>query len=195
MLEHFHKLKIPLAKTSKIFVSLFSAIAHSFELLQESIHTTVLQQFIKSQSDIELFAQDRSIEKIKDEQYEQYHYRVRNAYQFLRHSATKKGLENIIDQVIKKKFTLRELYQEDFILGNPLEKLGMNTILQSSQSLYFFIVDFEDPLTVYEKHYLQELIEYYKPAHIGFRIDAQVLDDWILGDPTEKLGTHTYLGA
>ncbi|MGL5956313.1 MAG: hypothetical protein ACRC0X_06895 [Brevinema sp.] len=193
MLQYFKSLNIPLAETSKIFVSLFSAIAYSFDLVRDAINNTVFRYFINT--DIESFAQDRSIEKIKGEQTDHYHHRVRNAYEFLKHSATKKGLETIIKQMITKKFVLRELYKEDFILGNPSEKLGFNTLLQNSQTLYFFLVEFDDPLTVYEKYYLQELIEHYKPAHIGFRINALILDDWILGDPNEELGKFTYLGT
>jgi hypothetical protein len=192
-IQHFNSLKIPLKETSKVFKSLFESIADSFNALHGYFIELLGKHFISNNSSVRLFAEERGIERIKGESDISFRKRVLNAYHFLKSSPTRQGIEAIIQSSIAKEFEIRELYQENFVLGNPQEKLGISTILQSSLASYYFVLDFSQPLTVEEKSYLKEIIELYKPAHIGYHINAMILDDWILGKDGEFLGENTYL--
>ncbi len=193
-IQHFNSLLIPLKATSKIFNSLFLAIAGVFDSLHEFSKMILNSHFISNNSSLILFAQDRGITKIKGESEESFQIRVLNAYQFLKLSPTRQGIENIIKSSVSKNFVLRELYQEDFILDNEQESLEETTILSDDSSNYYFVVEFSQSLTVEEKSYVEEIIELYKPAHIGYHISATILDNFILDDDAELLEYNTYLG-
>jgi len=190
--EYFNSLKIPLKDTSKNFVKLFESIAESFQDLQEFSQNILNECFPRYSKDIDKFAKERGISCIKNEKEASYKERVIKAYSFLKTSSTLQGITSLITQVTPKKFVVRELYTEDWTLGAKDEKLGDNTILGGDVSSYYFVVEF-DSLTIEEKAYLEEIIELYKPAHVGFHINAKILDDWILGLDTELLGENTYL--
>lgn len=189
--EYFSNLQIPLKDTSNMFIIIFESIAASFDLLKKYGVSTVEKFFVDS--NLEEYAKERCIYKIQEESNNSYKNRVLNAYQFLKYSSTSIGIKDVISNAISKSFEIRELYQENFILGNSSEKLGINTKLHTSLSSYFFLVEFIQPLTVKEKYYLEKIIDLYKPAHVGFRINATIVDDWILGDENEQLGLNTYL--
>lgn len=189
----FTELKIPLKETSNNFVAIFTAIAGAFDSLRDFSIAMLESHFIQSKSSERLFAEERGIEKIKNESILSFQKRVLNAYSFLKNSPTRQGIESIIKSSTTKDFKIRELYREQFILGNLQEKLGENTQLQSSLASYYFVVGFTQALTVEEKNYVEEIIELYKPAHIGFHLNASISDDWILGKANEKLGKNTFI--
>lgn len=191
--SYFNSLKIPLKETSKIFVSIFSAIALSFQNTYFYAEEVLKTYFIQSEQNIEEYAKDRGISRIRNESSRSFQNRVLGAYSFMKNSSSKIGIENILKSFTEKSFMIRELYQENFVLGNKEEKLGETTLLQSSLASYYFVVEFDNPLTVEEKRYLTEIIESYKPAHMGFHLNARIVDDWKLGNVEEKLGINTYL--
>lgn len=197
--QYFNSLKIPLKETSKNFVFLFHAIAESFNLLSKFLETILNSHFISRNAEESLWAKERGIVKIKNEETSSYLDRVLNAYEFNKRSSTLDGLTNILKSAINKKFSLRELYLDNWILGE--EPLGFikkdgerhdTTILGADYTSYYFVVSFNDPLTLDEKIYLEELIEIYKPAHVGYHLDARIVDDWKLED-SELLGITTYI--
>jgi len=190
--EYFNKLLIPLKDTSKNFVSLFISIANSFDSCKIFAHKILNNYFLKDSKDIEGFAKERGISRIQNEKEVAYKNRVIKAYSFLKYSSTLEGIKSLITQITNKKFIIRELYSEDWILNNDNELLGDTTILGGDVSSYYFVVEF-DKLLIEEKTYLEEIIELYKPAHVGFHINAIILDDWILGEESELLGKNTYL--
>ncbi|MGL4677178.1 MAG: hypothetical protein ACRCWI_05880 [Brevinema sp.] len=191
-LDHFNSLLIPLKDTSKVFVGMFSAIAKSFENLKSYTEDIIQRHFI-SNDDFEEFSKDRGIVRIKNESSQSFYSRVLGAYSFLKNSSTKQGIIDILRSFTEKEFRVRELYREDFVLGNPNEKLGITTQLKNSLASYYFTMDFTNPLTVEEKQYLTEILDLYKPAHIGFHLNARIVDDWKLVNKEEKLGINTYL--
>ncbi len=150
-------------------------------------------------ADLTKFATERGLYKMKDESQEQFQSRIINAHRFLLASSTLIGLRNIIDNVINsdptllpKKFDIRELYTEDWVLGE--EQLDENVILGNDVSSYYFVVDFgNDPIRLAEKIYLDNIIDLYKPAHIGYHINAFILDDWVLDDKDEICEINSFL--
>ena len=144
--------------------------------------------------DLEKFAKERGLHRMNNEKVEQFQSRIINAHRFLLTSPTLSGLKDLITTVIKddpKEFTLRELHTEDWILGKDV--LGDESILGNNTPFYF-IIDFKKiPIKLDQKTYLEDIINLYKPAHVGFHINAFILDNWILGGINEKLGINTYL--
>ncbi len=192
-IEYFKSLLIPIVQTSAVFTAVCSAVAKEFQALwQYGIYILELC-FIQSKNSTSIYAKDRSIDAIKNESEASYYMRTLGAYSFLKFSSTRNGIESILKSFTDKDFIIRELYKDSFILGKT--KLGVNSFLQSSQASYYFVVRFDVPLSVDEKLYLEELIDMFKPAHVGFHIDARISDDWILGAEGEKLGINTYLGG
>ncbi len=192
--EHFNSLLIPLKQTSKNFVSIFITIANAFDILKIYAEDILYRHFIQSKSNTEKFAKDRGIQKLSREDTNKYYDRVLNAYDFLKNSSTTKGIIGILKSITDKEFELREIYLDDFELDSENELLEETTILGSDDSNLYFIVSFPNPLTVEEKAYIEEVIELYKPAHVGFRVEANILDEFILDDDNEKLEINTYLG-
>lgn len=196
--------------------------------------------------DIEKFAKERGLYRINNEKITSFHSRIINAHRFLITSPTLHGLKDLITTVLREnenilgvnppKFTIRELYTEDWVLykdtlGLDNDVLGLNSILRAQNwilseeepeekdlvlvkyrlgsesilgydTLFYFIVDFENNrITLDQKKYLNIIINLYKPAHIGFHINAFIQDDWILDDKSveqdipydEKLGINTYI--
>ena len=145
-------------------------------------------------ADLEKFAKERGLYQLKNESDVQFQSRVINAHRFLVTSPTLSGLDQLLTNVIKddpKDFTLRELYREDWVLGKDV--LGDESILGNDTPSYF-IVDFKKiPIKLDQKTYLEDIINLYKPAHVGFHVNAFILDNWILGGINEKLGINTYL--
>lgn len=191
--SYFNSLQIPLKDSSKVFVSIFRAIAQVFEDLSSYAEEVLFYHFIQSEKDSEMYSRDRGVTRIKNESLHTFQSRLINAYTFNRNSSTLRGLTDILRSFTEKEFVVRELYREDFVLGKAEEKLGITTQLQSSLASYYFVVDFSNPLTVEEKKLLTEILDQYKPVHIGFQINARIADDWKLGDIEEKLGVNTYL--
>ena len=150
---------------------------------------------LRFNTDLEKFAKERGLYQLKNESNLQFQSRVINAHRFLLSSPMLSGLEHLITSVISddpKDFTIRELYKESWILGKG--SLGVDMILGSNVFSYYFIVDFGQiliPLVL--KTYLEDIINLYKPAYVGFHIKAFILDKWILGDKGEKLGINTYI--
>lgn len=189
----FSSLMLPLKDTSLIFRVIFRTIILSFEDTIDYLQQIVQHSFIKNNKEFHLWAKERAIAYIRNESQESYYSRVLNAYSFLKNSSTKSGMENILRSFTNKDFQIRELYKENFVLGNKAEILGVNTVLQSSLASFYFVVDFKNSLNLDEKLYIEKIINIYKPAHIGFHINATVIDNWILGKEEEYLGISTYL--
>ena len=149
---------------------------------------------LRFKADLEKFAKERGLYQLKNESDIQFQSRVINAHRFLVTSPTLSGLKDLITNVIKddpKEFTIRELYREDWVLGKDV--LGDESILGNDTPSYF-IVDFKKtPIKLDQKTYIEDIINLYKPAHVGFHINAFILDNWILGGINEKLGINTYL--
>ncbi len=178
--ELFTSLKIPLAQTSSVFVGIFTSIATMFDVLQDFLVSTVEKFFISTSSDVTQYAKERGIYRAKNESDEAFKNRVLNAFNFLQNSSTRQGIEDIIKNITLKDFILVEPDSESFILSDSSEKLGLNTILQDtvSSSYLFFLVIFSSSLTTIEYNYISDIINIYKPAHIGFAIHT-VIDDSI----------------
>ncbi|MGL5956781.1 MAG: hypothetical protein ACRC0X_09350 [Brevinema sp.] len=190
-LELFYSLQMPLKETSKNFVIIVTAIGEVFDTLVRYSEQMITRYFIQSEQDLELFAKDRGIQRIKYESMRSFQGRVLNAYTFLKNSSTKVGIEGVIKRSIEKNFEIKEIYQDNFILDHEGEILEETTYL--SDDNFYFVVKFYDPLTVEEDLYLKEIIELYKPAHIGYHLEAMILDDFILDDDNEQLEINTYL--
>lgn len=197
--EYFNDLKIPLKETSKNFVALFHAIALAFESVKKYSNHILSLYFIQSGNALQKYAEDRGIVRVKNEGTESHFQRVLNAYAFLKNSSTLEGLTNILKLAISKEFTIRELYLDNWILGEePLgfimkeEEKHYTTFLGADYTSYYFVVTFDVPLTLDEKNYLDKLIDLYKPAHTGCHIDARIVDEWKLDD-SERLGITTYI--
>ena len=156
--------------------------------------TTDKNNDLRFTADLEKFAKERGLYQLKNESDVQFQSRVINAHRFLVTSPTLSGLDQLLTNVIKddpKDFTLRELYREDWVLGKDV--LGDESIL-GNDTPFYFIVDFKKiPIKLDQKTYLEDIINLYKPAHVGFHINAFILDNWILGGINEKLGINTYL--
>jgi len=158
------------------------------------VHNAIHSRF---NVDLEKFAKERGLYKMNNEEDKQFQSRIINAHRFLLTSPTLNGLKDLITSVISDdptEFTIRELYTEDWVLGKDM--LGTDSILGNDTPAYF-IVDFKEiPITLNQKIYLDNIINLYKPAHVGFHINAFILDNWILDDTNEKnekLGINTYL--
>ncbi|MGL4393998.1 MAG: hypothetical protein ACRCS8_02090 [Brevinema sp.] len=164
--------KPKLAITSKNFEhicqSIFASFADIWSLIKNIIRNA---SPINGSPFFDQIARDRGIKRIKNESLHAYQARIRYAFKFLKYSSTLQGITDIISTVIpNKSFTIRELYQENFILGDPTEELGITTIINSSQQRFYFVVDIHD-LTDDEEIYLDEIIRLYRPAHVQFRIN------------------------
>lgn len=201
--EYFNTLKIPLKETSTVFKVLFTAIAEEFDSLRNFAKMIVNSHFVHTDNYLideqrsdegltseRLFAEERGIVKIKKESDKNYGQRVLSAYEFNKRSSTLEGLRDILSSATDKEFTIRELYRDDWVLGEePLEFIEDEngdkidtTILGSNFVSLYFVVDFDQiKLKLDEKEYLEQLIELYKPAHIGYHINAQIEEeDWRL---------------
>lgn len=178
--ELFTNLKIPLAQTSSVFVAMFTSIASVFDTLQNFLVYTINQFFISTCSDVTPYAKERGLYRAKDESEENFRKRVLNAFHFLQNASTRYGMEYILNVITSKEFIIIEPNAESFILGDTDKKLGINTVIQGDElSPYlFFLVAFSTALTTEEYNYISEIIHIYKPAHIGFSINA-VIDDSI----------------
>ena len=193
--------------------------SNSLEITTQNPHD------LRFQSDLEKFAKERGLYRIIGEKDPIFQSRIINAHRFLLASPTLSGLKDLITSILGEeppKFIIRELYKEDWILGKDVlgkdvfgndsilknqnwilgkYSLGADSILGNDPSFYF-IVDFEsNKITLEQKKYLNNIINLYKPAHIGFHIKAFIQDNWILDDKSvelippqdEKLGINTYL--
>lgn len=163
-------LSIPLYQTSLVFRTLFTAIALQFNGLAEAGITLARQAFPQYTNWIAAIANDRGIVRIAGESDQAYRNRVIYAYEFQRNSSTFDAITSLIQRITGKPFVIRELYKETWILGDPKELLGTNTILGSPLDRFFFIVEFQTVLTNQEKTYITNVLSIYKPAHTGFRI-------------------------
>lgn len=200
--KFFNDLKIPLKETSKTFKIIFTYIAEAFEEFKRYAERIMDEHYAKVSKDVDLFAKDRGIIRLKKESSTSYRNRVVGAYSFYKHSSTLQGIKDIISSAITQNFIIRELYQEDWILGE--EPLGVSaislddgtaiikTILGDENTLFYFIVEIKDRIYDYEKIYLEELINTYKPAYMGYHLDVMVhLDEWKL-DGSKLLGITTH---
>lgn len=194
MIAYFTSLAIPLRETSKVFSALFTAIAKQFDVLYGYGAEFVKQAFPKFSSLLALamWGQERGVINIKGEPSANYAKRVEKAFGFLQSASTKEGIIALVRQFTAKPFELRELYADNWILGNENEALGVNTLLGWTGSYQFNLV-FSKPLTLGERDYITELVNIYKPAYVMFKIIAQIQDDWLLGQEGELLGESTYL--
>ena len=140
----------------------------------DDISNVIYSRFNK---DLEKFAEERGLYKLKNESDLQFQSRIINAHRFLATSPTLDGLTNIITNAISndpKEFTIQYLYDKCWYLGETL--LDKNLILENN-ILSYFIVDFDTtPITLEQKTYLESIINLYKPACIGFYINAFILD-------------------
>lgn len=211
MIRYFYSLAIPLRETSKVFTALFTAIARQFDLLYGYGVELVKQAFPKFSSDglrntggqpsiappaygtsLSLFGQERGVVNIKGEPSANYAKRVEKAFGFLQAASTKEGIIALVRQFTAKPFELRELYTDNWVLSDAKELLGVNTLLGWTGSYQFNLV-FGQPLTLGERDYITELVNIYKPAHVVFKVIANIADDWLLGNEGEILGISTYL--
>ncbi len=172
----FESLKIPLAQTSSVFVAMFTSIAMIFDALQDFLMYTIDQFFISNCADVTPYAEERGMYKVKNEDEATFRKRVINAFKFLQNSSTRDGMEEILRTITSKEFILVEPNKESFILGDSDEKLGINTVLQGDvlSTYLFFLVEFSSSLTTAEYDYISEIINIYKPAHVGFAINATI---------------------
>lgn len=194
MTSYFYSLVIPLRETSKVFTALFTAIAEQFDLLYGYGAELVKQAFPKFSSPLGLamWGRERGVINIKGEASGNYAKRVEKAFGFLQAASTKDGIIALVRQFTAKPFELRELYADNWILGDAKELLGTNTLLGWTGSYQFNLV-FGQPLTLAERDYITELVNIYKPAHVVFKVIANIADDWLLGNEGEALGISTYL--
>ena len=132
-------------------------------------------------TDLEKFAKERGLYQLKNEKSEQFQARIINAHRFLLTSPTLSGLTAIITSIISddpKKFIIRELFKESWILG--VDILDENMILGNNFDSYYFVVDFkgeDNEITSNQKTYLENIINLYKPAHVGFHINTFLNDE------------------
>ena len=194
MIAFFLSLAIPLRDTSRVFSALFTAIAREFEALYRYTAGLVKEAFPKFSGPValHLWGRERGVINIKGESSADYAKRVERAFDFLSTASTKDGIIALVRQFTPKPFELRELYSDNWILGGAGEGLGDNTLLGWTGSYQFNLV-FAQSLTIGERDYIAQLVELYKPAHVVFKIIAQIADDWLLGAEGELLGISTYL--
>lgn len=172
---------LPLPFPSTIIRMIFSVIAYVFDIIYQQAYDIVLGCFPKYSEDLDPYAQERGITKIQGESDIQFRKRITYAYQFARFSSTLQGIEDMISTILGGTVSIRELHTEDWILGH--ERLGENTILGNDVSSYYFVVDLGDrSLTLVEKRYLEQVIEEYKPAHVGFHINAHIVDENVISN-------------
>lgn len=158
--------------TSSIFKAICDAIFEQFNPIYQLFLLVINNASpIEYSQFTDLIAKDRGITKLTNETDQSYLYRVRYAFKFLNQSFTKSGIEEIIKKIFPTHhINIRELYKENFILGDTEEKLGITTIINSSFQKYYFIIEI-DELNEEEKVYLKEILEIYTPAHVGFQIN------------------------
>ncbi|MGL5721593.1 MAG: hypothetical protein ACRCY4_04255 [Brevinema sp.] len=192
ILKLFYQLTIPLRETSLVFKALFSAIARECDILLECAYLLTKQSFPRYGEQIEPFAKERGVVRIKGESLADFTKRVERSFAFLTTATTREGIIQLIKTFTDKDFTLKELWEDDWILGDDDEVLGTSTTIGGEDAANTFVVVF-DSLTLDEKNYISELIELYKPAHVRCVLRAQIQDDWVLGAEGEDLGISTYL--
>ncbi|MGL4562251.1 MAG: hypothetical protein ACRCVW_00130 [Brevinema sp.] len=165
-----------LAQTSKIFANICHSFYEQFDPINRLVDDLIKNSFpILTSPFLDKIAIDRGITRIKNESLKSYHYRIRYAYHFLKNSSRINGIEQLIRTIIPNKtFHIRELYLENFILGDEKEQLGINTIINSSDQKFYFVIDIHD-LTNEESEYLEEIIHLYRPAHVQFRINNIII--------------------
>ena len=192
IVELFYQLAIPLRETSAIFRALFGAIAKECDLLIDYAKLLTKQSFPRYGESIEPFAKERGVARIRGESYSSFMKRTENAFAFLTTATTREGIIQLITTFTDKPFTLKELWEDTWILGDDTERLGINTSIGGDNSANTFLLIFGF-LSIDEKNYITELVELYKPAHVKCILQAQIQDNWILGIEGEILGLSTYL--
>lgn len=188
-------LRAPLRENSAIAGGIAGLMARACARLWEDAQSQLkssFPRFFRSEAELRLWAEERGIEPIRHEEAALYAKRTARAFSFLASASTRQGIERMIAQVMPKPFLIRELYTENWLLGLEGELLGESTIINASHSAFIFVVEFQG-LSLAEKEYLEALIALYKPAHTVFRLEAKILDDWLLGSEGELLGISTYL--
>ena len=192
ILKLFYQLAIPLRETSAIFRALFGAIAKECDVLLDYAKLLTKQSFPRYGESIEPFAKERGVARIRGESSSGFMKRTEKAFAFLTTATTREGIIQLIKTFTDKPFTLKELWEDTWILGDDTERLGVNTSIGGEQATSTFVIVFGF-LTLDEKNYITELVELYKPAHVKCILLAQIQDDWILGATDERLGISVYL--
>ncbi|MGL5253806.1 MAG: hypothetical protein ACRC9L_02110 [Brevinema sp.] len=192
IVELLYQLAIPLRQTSAVFRALFTAIAKECDILLDYAKSLTFQCFPKYADDILPFALERGVTQIRGESLASFSHRTEKAFSFCTASSTREGIIQLVKTFTLKPFTMREIWQDNWTLASPTEKLGLTTQLGGVQSANTFVLSFSS-LLFKEKEYIHQIIELYKPAHIRCIIIANIQDDWVLGIDEEKLGKNTYL--
>jgi hypothetical protein len=138
------KLLFPLAQTSKVFISIFSAIGEMFDDLIDDAYSIAYEFFPYLSKNIRKHMKDRGIMPFPNEPSESLQSRIINAYNFYISSGTMAGIKKIISYYTSASFTITTVNNEPFA----------------------YYININDTLTTAQKDILLSVLEEYKKAHV-----------------------------